>query len=189
MSKVYFTSDLHLGHNNLCVSLRGMTAEESDNLIVENWNKVVIKYDIVYILGDVVMEKPNNLVLLEKLNGKIRVIGGNHDNAKVCRTLSDMDITVMGCLEYKGFICTHLPVHPSELNEGRYMGNIHGHIHLGGTFREDAEGNKIDDWEYKPETNLGPKYINVNVELNNYTPVPFEEIVNRMSLGVINQYK
>ena len=43
MAKVFFTSDLHFGHKNLCEGLRGMTAEDSDALIISNWNKVVFK--------------------------------------------------------------------------------------------------------------------------------------------------
>ena len=31
------------GHKNLCQGLRGMTSEESDQLIINNWNKVVTK--------------------------------------------------------------------------------------------------------------------------------------------------
>lgn len=32
---VYFTSDLHFGHEKLCRGLRGMSAEESDKLIID----------------------------------------------------------------------------------------------------------------------------------------------------------
>ena len=55
---VFFTSDLHFGHKNLIEGLRKMSVEESDNLIISNWNKIVRKKDVVYILGDITMEKP-----------------------------------------------------------------------------------------------------------------------------------
>lgn len=181
MAKVFFTSDLHFGHKNLCENLRNMTYEESDELIIRNWNKVVSKKDIVYILGDIVMENPSNLVTLKQLKGIIRVIGGNHDDRKVCKTLNDMGIIVMGCLHYKGFICTHIPVHPSELGKDKFIGNIHGHIHLGETFKTDENNNQIN-WEYKPENIKDYRYINVNTEYNNYTPVPFEYINNRINI-------
>lgn len=63
MSRVFFTSDLHFGHENLYQGLRGMTAQESYDLIKRNWNKVVTKRDIVYVLGDITMEKPMRVAM------------------------------------------------------------------------------------------------------------------------------
>lgn len=160
MSRVFFCSDLHFGHKNLVEGIRGMSVTTSDNLIIQNWNKVVTKRDIVYILGDVTMEKKKDLDKLKQLNGKIYVVGGNHDTRKVCGQLQKMGITVMGVLEYKGFICTHVPVHPTQLYKTR--GNIHGHLHL---------TNKIK------EEDLGGRYYNVNTEFHNYTPILFDDIV------------
>lgn len=158
MSRVFFTSDLHFGHKNLVESLRGMSVEESDTLIIKNWNKVVNKKDTVYILGDIVMEKPNKaLEYLPLLNGSIRIVGGNHDTRKCCEAYIEMNIPVMGVLEYKGFLCTHIPVHPTQIENSR--GNIHGHLHLSS---ESIKG----------------RYYNVNTEFHNYTPVLFDEIVS-----------
>ena len=61
MSRVFFTSDLHFGHENLCRVIRGMSAKESEELIIENWNKVVTKRDLVYILGDFTFEKASRI--------------------------------------------------------------------------------------------------------------------------------
>ena len=79
MARVFFTSDLHFGHKNLCQGLRGMTSEDSDQLIINNWNKVVTKRDIVYVLGDITMENQNDIPkYIKQLNGRIILIGGNH---------------------------------------------------------------------------------------------------------------
>ncbi len=166
MARVFLCSDLHLGHENLCSGLRNMSAKESDELLIKNWNNTVSKRDVVYVLGDIVMEKPKLLEsYLQRLNGTIIVIGGNHDTKKCCKELQRLGVTVMGCASYKGYILTHIPIHPSQLKHTR--GNIHGHIHTMGT---------IDGEEYMPETELGPFYYNVNVELHNYTPIPFEVV-------------
>jgi calcineurin-like phosphoesterase family protein len=149
-----------------------MTTEESDKLIIDNWNKVVTKRDLVYVLGDITMENQNDIPkYISQLNGRIVLIGGNHDTKQCCDVYRKLGITVMGCLKYKGFICTHIPVHPYELEQdGRQLlrGNIHGHVHRSGI---------IDGEEYAPKTDYGPLYYNVNIELHNYTPIAFDDLV------------
>ena len=157
MSRVFFISDPHFGHKNL-QDLRGKPSEEIDDLIITNWNKTVSKRDTVYLLGDITMEKPKLIqYYLSQLSGDIRVVGGNHDLKNTSLVLQEMGIPIMGCLEYKGFICTHIPIHPSELH-GYYRGNIHGHIH----------NLSID---------LGSEYFNVTCEHINYIPIEFTTIL------------
>lgn len=165
---VFFTSDLHFGHNNLCNGIRGMTVDESDNLIITNWNNVVHKKDIVYILGDVTMEQHKYIPkYMSQLEGEIRVVVGNHDTIRVCKELNRLGIVTIGTLEYKGFICTHIPIIESELKF--YKGNLHGHWHIG--------CNSFSD---------NPKYFNVNCEFHNYTPINFEEIVEQINIKINN---
>lgn len=167
MSRVFFTSDLHFGHERLCKNIRKMSSEESDALIIKNWNRTIKKRDIVYVLGDFVMECPKNIAdYVKKLNGEIRIVGGNHDDKKCCKVYSELGIPVLGVLEYRKFVCTHIPIHPEEVQY--YRGNIHGHIHT----KLDRDTNEL----YIPE-GYGDKYFNVNIELNNYTPVLFENIL------------
>ena len=166
MARVFFTSDLHFGHENLCQGLRNMDAESCFALIAFKWNRVVTKRDIVYVLGDITMEKHQNIEhYLSRLNGTIVVVGGNHDTRRCCAEYQRLGITVMGALEYKGFICTHIPVHPREA--ALYRGNIHGHLH-----RQDD----IDNPCY-----LGDRYFNVNTEFFDYTPISFERIVQYLN--------
>lgn len=161
---VFFTSDLHFGHKNLIEGLRQMSVEENDKLIISNWNKTVHKKDIVYILGDITMEKPKLLKqYLEQLNGEIRIVGGNHDTLKCCKVFQELNIPVVGVVEYKGFICTHIPVHPSQIENSR--GNIHGHIHLSGNIEGLGDPKKLEG-----------RYYNVNIEFHNYKPVLFDTI-------------
>lgn len=171
MSRVFFTSDLHFGHRNLISSLRnGASTDDNAKLIIDNWNSKVHKKDIVYILGDITMETVDSKCIdyLKALRGQIRIVGGNHDILKCCKIYQELGIPVMGVLKYKGFLCTHVPIHPSELDLIR--GNIHGHIHL----KLDRETGVIS--KISP-TMLGPKYYNVNTELHNFTPIPFDDIL------------
>ena len=178
MARVFFTSDLHFGHTNLCLRLRQMSPVESDRLIIDNWNKVVTKRDIVYVLGDITMENQNIIPqYIKQLNGRIIIVGGNHDNRQCCDVYRKLGISVMGVLEYKGFICTHIPIHPNEIKfENRQLvrGNIHGHVH-----RDETGKAKID---------YGPLYYNVNTELHNYTPVLFDDLVKDFQQRQLMEY-
>ena len=53
---IFFTSDLHLGHEN-CIRLCNRpfsSIEEMDETLIENWNHKVTGKDTVYILGDLI---------------------------------------------------------------------------------------------------------------------------------------
>ena len=99
---VFFTSDLHLGHENAlrfdnrCFA----NVDEMNAELVKRWNAKVKPGDIVYVLGDMIWKMQDDQVhkLLNKLNGQIILIKGNHDrfikNAKTKKMLAgikDMD--------------------------------------------------------------------------------------------------
>lgn len=166
MARVFFTSDLHFDHENLCRGLRNMSAKESNEIIIENWNRVVTKRDLVYILGDVTMENHKNIeYFMNRLQGSKVVIGGNHDDLRCYKEYMYLGIPVMGVLKYKGFLCTHMPVHVKELEY--YRGNIHGHLHNSGY---------IEGVGFYDAPIYNGRYYNVNTEYHNYTPVLFSNI-------------
>lgn len=148
-------SDLHLGHEKLIRNLRHMDPKEHDQMIIDNWNSTITKRDIVYILGDLAMEKIDPLIkILPELKGRKVVIPGNHDKLNTTKLLRSMDIDVLGSTRYKGFILTHIPIHPIEVV--RFRGNIHGHVH---------------EKSYED-----PRYYNVSCDVIGYTPKLFTEI-------------
>ena len=151
----FVCSDLHFSHKNMAIKRGFKTIEEHDQLIIDNWNSVVKKNDIVYLLGDISMEKRAPYALLEKLHGIIYVTLGNHDRLQDTPYLLNYVNGVSSCFEYKGYILTHIPIHPSEMD--RFRGNIHGHLH-----------DKII---------LDDRYINVSLERINYTPINLELII------------
>ena len=81
--ETFFTSDTHFGHANIIKFCnRPFTGvEEMNEALVENWNKKVKPGDLVYHLGDFSMkiDKFQSLKYLERLNGNIEFIPGNHD--------------------------------------------------------------------------------------------------------------
>ena len=53
--------------------------KEMDEYIVDKWNKKVSDNDTVWVLGDIVSPEHFDKDLLNRLNGKIHLILGNHD--------------------------------------------------------------------------------------------------------------
>lgn len=159
MAAVYVIADLHLGHSNLAVERGFSTVEEHDNLIIDNWNKIITKNDTVWILGDITMEKDLYEQYLPKLKGMKNVILGNHDMPQHIPSMLKYVNKIAGMFDYKEGTLTHCPIHPMELNKGRFKFNIHGHIHE----------EKIDD----------DRYICVSVEHTNYTPVLLSSLIEK----------
>ena len=73
MIKVFFISDLHLGHKNILRYANGLrhgnNIEEHNQWLVTQWNSVVKPSDAVYVLGDVAFGH-QNLEYLKKMNGQ-----------------------------------------------------------------------------------------------------------------------
>lgn len=128
MNETRFIGDLHLGHVNMALKRGFATVEEHDEYIISQWNKVVNKKDITWILGDITMEKSSSYHLLNRLNGMKKVVLGNHDRPSDVTKLLQYVNFVSGMFKYKGIWLTHCPVHPMEL-EYNIKRNIHGHIH------------------------------------------------------------
>ena len=155
-NKVYVIADLHFGHTNVALRRGFYSVEEHDQHIIETWNETVNKYDTVYILGDISMEKKRYYTWLDQLKGYKKVILGNHDVPRhVPELLKYVNFVCSSFLYKERLLLTHIPIHPSEMY--RYEKNIHGHLH-------DKE---IDD----------PRYICVSCEVVNYTPKLLTELL------------
>ena len=164
MSIVRFIADLHLSHANMATRRGFATVEEHDEHIIEQWNSVVSKRDVTYILGDVTMEKKSPYILLDRLNGVKHVVLGNHDRRQDVPHLLQHVESVGGMIQYKGIMLTHCPIHPMELDY-RFNKNIHGHIH------EKVVMKMLDGWEETDD-----RYICVSCERVDYKPKSLEEL-------------
>jgi calcineurin-like phosphoesterase family protein len=160
MGRVFLISDPHFGHENVAKKRGFDSIEQHDNFMVSNWNKVVHKNDKVFVFGDITMEK-KKYDILDKLNGNKTFILGNHDLEQNSNDLCKYG-KVAGLLKYKGFWLSHCPIHPDEL---RGKKNIHGHNHRRRIRRF---------WFFTDK-----RYINVSMDLNNYTPVLFNDIIKK----------
>lgn len=164
MSIVRFIADLHFGHVNMAIKRGFSTVEEHDEHIITQWNSVVNKRDVTYILGDITMEKKSSYPLLDRLNGIKHVVLGNHDRRQDILHLLQHVESVAGMIQYKGIMLTHTPIHPMEL-EYRFNKNIHGHIH------DKVVMKMLDGWEVIDE-----RYFCVSCEQVDYKPKTLEEL-------------
>ena len=81
-SRVFFTSDTHFNHTNIIRFCNRPFKDVShmNETIIANWNRVVGPEDIVFHLGDFCLGGSAEWTnILDRLNGKIYLISGNHD--------------------------------------------------------------------------------------------------------------
>ena len=74
--EVYFTSDTHFSSwRTLELSRRPFrNIDEMDEVLIENWNRLIRKDDVVFHLGDF-----GNYEMIKYLNGKIHLVIGNYE--------------------------------------------------------------------------------------------------------------
>jgi len=166
MSQVRFIADLHFGHDNMAEKRGFQDTFYHDEHIIDRWNRVVNKKDLVYILGDVTMESSKYYYQLDRLKGTKVVILGNHDMKNHVPELLKYVDKVSGMMKYsrKGYpkmFLTHCPIHPMEL-QYRVGYNIHGHIHE----------NIVKGAGQLPDK----RYVCVSCEHVDYTPKLIEEL-------------
>ena len=86
-AKIFFISDLHIGHAKLLESRGFSTIEDHNNTIISNWNSVVDNDSTVFMLGDMVLGAGDKSFetyynLLNILNYKrLYICSGNHHAA------------------------------------------------------------------------------------------------------------
>lgn len=156
MPEIFVTSDTHFGHKNILnfehegEPLRPFSSlTEMHVEMIDRWNAVVSPRDKVYHLGDVAFSR-EGLHLMKMLNGRKRLVRGNHDLFKL-NDYREHFQEVYGVRQIDGVWLSHCPMHLQGVEQERVKMNVHGHLHA----------NKIDH----------PKYFNASVECIDYTPV------------------
>lgn len=77
---LWFTADPHFGHRRAAVFRGFEEVGKMDEALVRAWNDRVGPGDTVFLLGDVSFAGPGRTrELLDRLNGRIQLILGNHD--------------------------------------------------------------------------------------------------------------
>jgi calcineurin-like phosphoesterase family protein len=127
---IFFVSDTHFGHNNIIQYCKRPfeTVEGMNECMVQMWNETVKPKDTVYHLGDVAF---GDYHLIPRLNGKIKLVPGNHDleRAKKVMHLFDEVLPELAYLKVdpaRRFVLCHYPL---ESWRREYQYHLHGHSH------------------------------------------------------------
>ncbi|ASK65287.1 metallophosphoesterase [Brachybacterium avium] len=132
-ARTFFTADTHFGHR-LMVLYRGhaLGADSRDDVtleqvrahdedIVASWNSVVSAEDVVWHLGDLTLKHTTEIAdTLRRLNGRIRLVLGNHDRAHPLfreRAIAAQQELLRSGVEY---VCTAARVTIPGGNSGRF---------------------------------------------------------------------
>jgi calcineurin-like phosphoesterase family protein len=167
MTNIFFISDTHFGHANICKFTRDDGTplrpwddiDQMDSDFISKWNKKVSKTDLVYHLGDVVMNR-KHINIVAALNGRKRLVLGNHDTCTPEEYAKYFE-RVYGAYKFEDMWLTHIPIHEDSIFPRTNI-NIHGHLHA----------------KQVPSS----AYFNVSVELIDYEPIALEEL--RLKIGI-----
>ncbi len=157
MVDIWFSSDLHYGHENIIryCSRPFKDAYHMNEVMIERHNALVKPQDHWYCLGDVAVSQVTLNYVLPRLNGHKRLILGNHDNHAPMKNYCQYFQKILLWRQFEGIVFTHIPL-PRAHFPGKSLVNAHGHIHE------------------KPSP-PGP-YINLCVEWTDYRPVHLDDV-------------
>jgi len=167
--ETWFTSDLHLGHDNIIRSCNRpfKFAQEHDETIIENFNSVVTDKDIVYFLGDFSMKWKYVETYFHRLHGRWVWIKGNHDHSFSHKLIKQYPKKIEGFYDIRDIkvdntsivLCHYPMVSWNRSCHGSYQ--FYGHCH--GTY---DDSNKLS--------------LDVGVDVWGFKPVHLEELKSKM---------
>ena len=159
----YYTADLHLSMPDIIEKANRPfeSVDEMNHSIIQNFNEVLDKDDILMILGDVSSYGNNPAKLLKEIHGKKVLITGNHDaeplkhhSFRDCFVdIRDHEIIRDG--DYK----IYLSHYPMAEWDGFYRGIYHFYGHVHGS--DQGAGYVMS---------LYPNAVNVGVDVNDFRP-------------------
>lgn len=169
MKKIFFTSDHHFGHKNILkFSERPFSdVEEMNEVLIQKWNEKIDAEDEVYHLGDVGLMSSGKLrSILDRLNGKIYLINGNHEkSAQACAKrfewIKDYYELVVEDDEFERgqqlIVLFHYALR--EWNASHW-GSYHLYGHAHGTLPDDKNARSFD----------------IGVDCHDFYPLSYEEV-------------
>ena len=170
----FFTSDTHFNHANIIKFCNRpfKDVEQMNDVMIANWNGVIGKDDTVFHLGDFCLGGAAEWTkILDRLNGKIYLIMGNHDLKNIRQGfISRFEHVAMQMRIEIGKKRIYLCHYPFLCFEGSYKDDVwqlFGHVHT----RRSNSGIDAGRLQY-----LYPTQYDVGVDNNNFTPVSFGQV-------------
>lgn len=164
LDNVFLASDLHLNHENIIKYCNRPfnNVFDMNKTLVNNWNNIIKNDNVVLFLGDLAFKDPYQW--LEKLNGKIYLVKGNHDK----RSKLDGYNYITVIYNKMKFLLIHDPDSVSSYFKKWNEWIIHGHHH----------NNHPDKY---PFINKKKKTMNISIELTDYKPISFRKIIEEIT--------
>jgi len=168
MPNIFLTADHHFDHTNILSYCNRpfKSVEEMNAVLVERWNSVVSRNDIVYYLGDFAFGQ-DPAIFRRRLNGQICLIPGSHDSAYSNKLLkANFGFIKLQYLLKKVTTPVWLCHYQMRTWPQRWQGAWHAYAHSHG---------KIDYLTY-PELSM-----DVGVDAWNFYPVSYEQFQEKMN--------
>lgn len=174
---IYFTADQHFGHKNILEFCNRpfSTIEEHDAELIKRWNETVTDADHVYVLGDFCYRPGPWGPIVEKLNGNVTFLRGNHDPKKIpevalqhaciLQPTNDNYFVEELVMKFEGqyIRMCHYPYDADESTSVTIRGApkrnprkrddevlVHGHVHLAWKKKENMINAGVDHWDFRP---------------------------------------
>ena len=176
--KVFFVSDTHFNHSNIIKYCDRPYKDkyEMDEALIYNWNEIVPEDGVVFHLGDFKWSGSWNTTL-DRLNGKIHLIKGNHDYeaARFINRFESIQEQVCINIEGQQILLNHFPIlcYPDKCWQ------LFGHCHTVKSNNTGLDFNKL--------SNLSPTQYEVGVDFNDYRPISWKEIKEKIQFQVDNK--
>ena len=160
--------------------------EVMNETIISNWNNTVRQDDIVFHLGDFCLGGSAEWTkILDRLNGKIYLIMGNHDLKNIRQGYIDrFEYVAMQMRIEIGKQRIYLNHYPFLCFDGGYkdVWQLFGHVHT----RKNNTGIDAARLQY-----LYPTQYDVGVDNNNFSPVSFQQVkrIIENQVGQFNKNK
>lgn len=170
---------MHFGQNGLLhFNQRPFpNAQEMDEVLIQNWNKVVPTDGLVFVLGDIGENTDDRIIhIFRTLNGQKILIKGNHDTyykQEILQTiftqihnLHEIQIADPHTHQYQKIVLCHYPMFDwNNFFEGSWQ--LFGHLHT----RNITEFKTL-------KTKLFAQQYDVGVDANNFTPLSYTQVKN-----------
>lgn len=174
--KIWFTGCTHYGHKNIIkLSNRPFSdIEQHDDILINNYNKLVSSDDTCYFLGDFAWNQSfeNYKRLFSRLNGKKFFVLGNHDNRQNIIKCKKEGLLI-DVFENKTIQIGNDKIYLSHFPHREwncfYHNSYHLYSHCHGNIEDYKQSTDIgvDCWEYEPvEWSEVKEYIDKNCEIN-----------------------
>lgn len=180
MTRTLFVADPHFGHANILrhesAARPFATIEAHDAELIRRWNARVGPDDVVWVLGDFAWSPAAARHALDRLQGRIRLVLGDHDAQWLATHPNAADRVdwaaldqVHGAVKWRpGVLLTHVPAIPGP----KYRVNLHGHLHGRRVGTAGGLAGRVDD--------TVTTHVCVSVEQTGLAPLSWEEVCDRL---------